>query len=104
MSGRRDHAPEAAGPQLVGAPPHELTGGEVAEARRHVVEQDPRDVAVTPQQHHADGLVAALDLEGEVVRRQGVGLEAGLVGRDVRGVHPRKCRRYASEGPTSSTV
>ncbi len=47
--------------------PHELAGGEVAVARRDVVEQDPGDVAVAPDQHDADGLVALLDLEREVV-------------------------------------
>ena len=87
MLGRRHDAVEAALAEHAAAPPDELAGGEVAVARRDVVEQHAgHAVAVVAHQHHPDGLVAALDQEREPSGRGAVPDEVGLELQDVGAV------------------
>ena len=85
---RGQHARESPPPQDVALAPHELTGGEVAVPRGHVVQLHPgHPVAVVAEQHQADRLVATLHQEGRAPLRGPVPDQVGLVLQDVGAVH-----------------
>ena len=84
---RGDDAAVAVAAEHAALAPDELAGGEVAVARRDVVEQDVRGVALRAQQDHADRLVPAGDEEGVLVAGGRVVDELGVEPQDVRAVH-----------------